>query len=189
MKTSSLVILSSLTLLQACVQQSPQKSVHTVHGTIIEPVQTKQSLTQTQVKTYTVSTKLSVTPKEFHCLVKNIFHESGVESKYGKIAVAQVTLNRLKTGRWGKDICSVVYAKKQFSWTINKKNRDLTPKGKLWEESVEVAKLFVNGKRVSGLENSHFYHTDYIRRPYWADPSKKVLVVGQHIFYSSDRKI
>jgi len=189
MKTSSLILLGSLTLLQACVQQPTQSPTHTVHGTILEPEQHQEPTKHPQVTTYTVSTKLSVSPKEFHCLAKNIFHESGVESKYGKIAVAQVTLNRLKTGRWGKDICSVVYAKKQFSWTINKKIRNSIPKGKLWEESVEVAKMFVNGKRVRGLENSHFYHTDYIRRPYWADPSKKVLVVGQHIFYSEDRKI
>src|SRR5690606_39623061 len=38
--------------------------------------------------------------EDLHCLAKNIFHEAGVESEKGKLAVAQVTLNRVDAGRW-----------------------------------------------------------------------------------------
>ena len=59
--------------------------------------------------------RVNITQRERECLTKNIFHEAGVEPFEGKIAVAQVTFNRLNSGRWGNDICSVVYAKKQFN--------------------------------------------------------------------------
>ena len=51
------------------------------------------------------------TPKDVECLTKNIYYEARGEDKTGKYAVAQVTLNRMKTGKWGNDVCKVVYAK------------------------------------------------------------------------------
>ena len=133
--------------------------------------------------TYRTPVKLNVSQKGLYCLAKNIFHEAGVEDRAGKLAVAQVTLNRLHTKRWGDTICKVVYAKAQFSWTLEKKKRWVQPKGKLWEESVAVAEEFVSGKRVKGIEQSKFYHTGYIRRPYWAKNMIEVKQIGQHIFY------
>ena len=74
-----------------------------------------------EVKALVVKTseRLRYSTAEEDCLARNIYHEAGVEPTVGKYAVAQVTLNRLKDGRWGRDICSVVYSKAQFSWTLN----------------------------------------------------------------------
>ena len=151
----------------------------------VQKVEKKVSAIE-KVVLYKVQQKLQVSAKDFNCLVKNIFHEAGVESREGKIAVAQVTLNRLKTKRWGNTLCDVVYAKAQFSWTLDKKKKWSKPKGKLWDESVAVANEFVNGKRIKGLEKSKFYHTDYIDQPYWAEDMTEVKRVGQHIFYNQD---
>jgi len=131
--------------------------------------------------------KIKYSSKELECLTKNIFFEAGVESLKGKIAVAQVTLNRLATGRWGTSICHVVYAKAQFSWTLSKKKRSEIPKGKLWHESQLAVRLFVDGGvRLLEVGNSLFYHTDYIREPAWAHQKYKMAQVGQHIFYERD---
>jgi N-acetylmuramoyl-L-alanine amidase len=128
--------------------------------------------------------KLSISAKEQHCLALNVFHEAGVESDTGKIAVAHVTLNRWRTKRWGKDICSVVYAHAQFSWTLNKKKRNEVPEGPLWEASKRVVQQVIDGARVSALNSSLYYHTNYIKTPIWADASHKIMHIGQHIFYS-----
>lgn len=132
---------------------------------------------------YEKDTNPVLSEREQTCLAYNIFHEAGVESVKGKIAVAQITHNRLKTNRWGKDICSVVYARKQFSWTLFQKNHVNKPKGPLWNDSVRAMKAFVDGKRVKGLEDSLHYHTDYIKTPKWAVKKTKALTLGQHIFY------
>ena len=122
--------------------------------------------------------------EEFDCLARNIFYEAGVEDRAGKIAVAQVTLNRLRTGYWGNSICKVVYAPAQFSWTKVKRRAWLTNNGPLWEESQQVAtEVLQHGTRISILKTSLFYHADYVS-PYWRDNSKRVTQIGQHIFYT-----
>lgn len=127
--------------------------------------------------------QVAMTTKELDCLAKNIYHEAGVEDRAGKIAVAQVTVNRLQEGKWGKDICKVVYSKSQFSWTLDKKKVAAKPKGELWTASVAVAKEFQAGVRVKGLETAQYYHADYIRNPAWAKAKQVAKQVGQHIFY------
>lgn len=117
------------------------------------------------------------------CLARNVFYEAGVEGYEGKIAVAQVTLNRLKRGHWGKNVCAVVYAHAQFSWTLDKKKKWAKPKGELWAASRAAVRDFVGGVRVKKLEGSHFYHTDYIQPPRWAKTKYQVQKIGQHIFY------
>lgn len=62
--------------------------------------------------------------KELECLAKNIYYEAGTEPFEGKVAVAQVTINRTKSKDFPKDICAVVYERNivynkvicQFSW-------------------------------------------------------------------------
>ena len=49
--------------------------------------------------------------KDVECMAKNIFYEAGGESREGKIAVAQVTLNRAQDPRFGKSVCEVVKAR------------------------------------------------------------------------------
>jgi spore germination cell wall hydrolase CwlJ-like protein len=149
-----------------------------------EVAHVKEEVKEVQkVVLYRSQERLKVTDKEFDCLARNIFYEAGIEDKAGKVAVAQVTLNRLRTGRWGDDLCKVVYAKAQFSWTLDKKKRWAKPKGELWHESLNVAAEFVHkGKRVKGLEDSTYYHADYVN-PYWNKHVVKVQQIGQHIFY------
>ena len=136
-------------------------------------------------KVVLVKTKqqVALTSKELDCLAKNIYYEAGVEDRAGKIAVAQVTLNRLREGRWGNNVCSVVYAKAQFSWTLDKKKRNAKPEGLLWEQSRAVALEFQRGTRVKGLEDSTHYHADYIPNPNWAKAKQVAKQIGQHIFY------
>jgi spore germination cell wall hydrolase CwlJ-like protein len=127
---------------------------------------------------------INYTSADLQCLTKNIYHEAGVESKQGKFAVAQVTLNRLQQGVWGRSICDVVYAPAQFSWTLQKAKRHEQPKGNTWEQSKAVALAVLDdGYRVPSLEAATYYHADYIKTPLWAKSVAKIQQVGQHIFY------
>lgn len=62
--------------------------------------------------------------KQLECLARNIYWEAASEPFEGKVGVAQVTLNRVEDGRFGKGVCGVVYQKNvvyekvvcQFSW-------------------------------------------------------------------------
>jgi len=129
---------------------------------------------------YSISTE-SVSKKEFDCLVKNIYHEAQVTLAAG-LSVAQITFNRLKTGKWGKSVCSVVYAPNQFSWTLTSADR-LKKEKVRWENAVKAAKLFLSGKRIKGLEQSLYYHSTRLRNVSWSKKLKTAHVIGGHVFY------
>jgi spore germination cell wall hydrolase CwlJ-like protein len=138
-----------------------------------------------EIKSYLVQLPrdtVKYTEADEECLAKNIYYEAGVESENGKYAVAQVTLNRLKTGQWGNTICSVVYSKAQFSWTLKKNLHK--PQGNAWIDARWVAHtVLAQNIRVRTLQDATYYHADYVN-PRWAKTVTRVQQVGQHIFYT-----
>ena len=126
--------------------------------------------------------KILLTQEDIECLAKNIYYEAKFEPYIGKIAVAQVTFNRVLDGRWGDTICKVVYAHKQFSWTLKSRLRNRTPRGERWDNVLHVARLFQHGVRVRGFENVKWYHAEYVS-PQWRHDYNKVNKYGLHIFY------
>ena len=56
-----------------------------------------------------------------HCLAQNIYFEAGNQPLAGKIAVANVTLNRVEHDKFPNNVCDVVYQTKEWrtSWTGN----------------------------------------------------------------------
>jgi spore germination cell wall hydrolase CwlJ-like protein len=131
--------------------------------------------------------------KQVECLAKNIYYEAGSEKYEGKLAVAQVTLNRVNSGKFPSDICSVVYQKTtdqnlrticQFSWTCMVK--ELVVKDKYsWEESQLIAKRALTEPFVHDTiaqSNALYFHAVYIK-PNW-EKTKVVKQIGNHIFYS-----
>jgi spore germination cell wall hydrolase CwlJ-like protein len=173
------IIITSAVLYSSYTTQQTVSSI----GTEIREIKSEVASLRKEIQVIKTSEVVNLSNKETECLTKNVMHEAGVEPFEGKIAVAQVTYNRLKTGRWGSDICKVVFAKSQFSWTLEKKKKTVTPKGKLWVESKKAVAEFKQGGRIPELKDAKFYHTDYIKTPKWVDPNKKVEKVGQHIFY------
>ena len=121
--------------------------------------------------------------RDIQCLAKNIFFEAGTESMLGKIAVGQVTVNRVKIGHWGETICEVVHAKDQFSWT-NKNGLVLDKDSRTYRDSVVAAKrVLTERKRLRILRHALFYHADYVR-PKWIDRDQKIGQIGTHVFYN-----
>jgi spore germination cell wall hydrolase CwlJ-like protein len=51
---------------------------------------------------------INISSKDRDCLARNIYYEAGAEPEEGKVAVAMVTINRVRDGRFGKTVCSVV---------------------------------------------------------------------------------
>ena len=127
--------------------------------------------------------------KQLDCLTRNIYWEAASEPFEGKVGVAQVTLNRVESGKFAPTVCGVVYQKNvfyekvvcQFSWFCET-NHKIRPVHKpLWKESEEVAKkVLLEGFRLPSLEHALFYHADYVS-PGWKLP--RIEKIGRHIFY------
>ena len=130
---------------------------------------------------------LKLNNREKECLARNVYYEAGTEEILGKIAVAQVTLNRVQTGYWGDHVCDVVYAPEQFSWTKYNDKVNTRPTGHLWKESLlAVSTVVDNGVRIRQMNKALFYHADYVR-PFWRDNKKMIGQIGSHIFYRGDK--
>ena len=76
--------------------------------------------------------------QQIECMAKNIYYEAAMEPFEGKLAVAQVTMNRTQSPQFPKTVCGVVYQKGQFSW-VNEKVKGITNKY-AWEECMIVAR-------------------------------------------------
>jgi spore germination cell wall hydrolase CwlJ-like protein len=129
--------------------------------------------------------KVNLTQAEFNCLAKNIYFEAKFEPYIGKIAIANVTYNRLMQKKWGDDVCKIVYAKKQFSWTLFKKMRNEIPSGKHWVAAKHAAMMFTRGVRVTNLNTTDHYFADYIKPPKWSREMFKDAKIGKHIFFTA----
>lgn len=132
--------------------------------------------------------------RELKCLAQNIYYEAGYEPFEGKVAVAQVTLNRAESGKFPEDICGVIYQKNnlygsticQFSWYCEQPAIRKPVNAAAFNESMAVAKkVLLEGFRLDGLKQAMYYHADYVS-PRWG--KEKIAHIGRHIFYS-DRKI
>ena len=127
--------------------------------------------------------------KQLECLARNIYWEAASEPFEGKVAVAQVTMNRVQDGRFGKDVCGVVYQKNviyekvicQFSWVCEKNHKIKPVHPSSYKESEEVAKkVLLENFRLPSLSTAMYYHATYVN-PGWR--KEKITQIGQHIFY------
>jgi spore germination cell wall hydrolase CwlJ-like protein len=127
--------------------------------------------------------------RQLDCLTRNIYWEAASEPFEGKVAVAQVTMNRVAHGKFGDGVCGVIYQKNvfyervicQFSWVCETTHKTRPVYPPLWAESELVAKkVLLENFRLPGLENAMFYHATYISP---GCKREKIQTIGRHIFY------
>lgn len=125
--------------------------------------------------------------KERLCLAQAIYYEARNQPVMGRLAVADVVLNRVDDERFPDTICGVVFqgAEKrrgcQFSFACDgsmKRSRE----ARSWSEAEHLADVIYRGFRPPLTRFATFYHADYVA-PYWAKVFDETTVIGDHIFY------
>ena len=119
--------------------------------------------------------------QDIECLASNIYHEARGEGLHGQIAVAQVTVNRVASGKFQSSVCKVVYANKQFSWTNSGTKR--VKDTKAWQNAVAVAQAVLTQSIHLPDFKALYFHTRQVK-PTWAKTKRVVAVINNHIFYS-----
>lgn len=124
------------------------------------------------------------------CLARNVYFEARGEPAAGQLAVAQVTMNRMASGRFSDSVCGVVYQKRwdpirkryvgAFSWT--EFDALPAPAGEDWLRAWNVAETVYYRREQPALEDALFYHATTIK-PDWARGKKQVARIGNHVFY------
>ena len=103
--------------------------------------------------------------------------------------MAQVVLNRVKSGLYPSNVCGVVYQNRhrymgcQFSFACEGKSLRITD-NQSWATPTRIAKNVVEGRTyLADVGASTHYHADYVR-PGWSRRLKRTDVIGRHIFYA-----
>jgi len=141
--------------------------------------------------------KASDANNDIYCMAQNIYFEAGNQPLAGKIAVAQVVINRTNHPNYPTTMCDVIYQAKwkenwlgnlvpirhqcQFSWFCDGKSDD-PGDSPTWMNSLKVAADVVQGKYGDITEGSTHYHSVYVN-PYWADSLNETVIINEHIFY------
>ena len=127
--------------------------------------------------------------RQMRCLAEAIYFESRSEPEAGQAAVAQVVLNRVRSGIYPTTVCGVVYQDRerpfacQFSFACEGKSLKVEEPGP-WATATRIAEGVVKGALTDARFASAInYHAAYVR-PFWAPTLKKLDRVGLHIFYA-----
>ena len=125
--------------------------------------------------------------KQWACLSEALYFEARGESVKGQFAVAEVILNRVKSGSYPDTICGVVNqgtGKKyqcQFTYTcdgIPEKFNEPRAHARVGK----IAKLSIDGKADVLTDGATHYHTKAVN-PRWSRVFPRTTTIGVHHFY------
>lgn len=120
--------------------------------------------------------------EEGKCLATAVYFESMGEPLEGQLAVAQVVMNRARSGRYPASWCGVVKQKAQFSFVRAGRFPRIDAGCQAWRKAQAIARIAA-GKLAEALPGDVlWYHADYVA-PRWGRRLTKVEKIGAHIFY------
>ncbi|MCA3564087.1 MAG: cell wall hydrolase [Methylocystis sp.] len=126
--------------------------------------------------------------KEMRCLAEAVYFEARSEPERGQAGVAQVVLNRVRSGVYPSSVCGVVYQNRhrylacQFTFACEGKALRTNEAGP-WATAQRIARDVAEGRTyLPGVGNATHYHANYVR-PWWARYMDRREKVGKHIFY------
>ena len=117
---------------------------------------------------------------ELECLAGAIYFESKGEPLAGQLAVAEVIINRSKSGRYPASLCGVVKQPGQFSFIRGGRLPAVPKQSDHWRKAVAIAHIALNDLADSPAPNALSFHATYVS-PRWR--MKRVATVGNHVFY------
>jgi N-acetylmuramoyl-L-alanine amidase len=115
---------------------------------------------------------------ELRCLAAGVYFEAKSESLAGQLAVADVILNRTKSGRFPTSVCSVLKQPGQFSFVRG--GAIPSGSGTQWKTAVAVAKVAQRDLWDSDAGSAMYFHARRVA-PGWR--MTKVAAIGNHVFY------
>jgi spore germination cell wall hydrolase CwlJ-like protein len=113
------------------------------------------------------------------CLAGAIYHESRGEPLSGQLAVADVILNRSKSGRFPSDVCDVVTQRGQFGFVRGGRIPAIDENSRSYRTAVAVARVALADAWESQAERALYFNRG--RAP--AASLRKVASIGNHVFY------
>jgi cell wall hydrolase len=116
---------------------------------------------------------------EQKCLATAVYFEAKGEPLRGQLAVAQVILNRTRSGRFPSSVCGVVRQRGQFSFVHGGHLPSAPRASAAWRKAVAVARKAAGGAEPVAAR-ALFFHARSVSTGWHA---VRVAQIGNHVFY------
>jgi hypothetical protein len=127
--------------------------------------------------------------RQMRCLAEAVYFEARSEPEAGQAAVAQVVLNRVRSGIYPTTVCGVVYQDRerpfacQFSFACEGKTLRVE-EPTCWATATRIAEGVADSAIFDPkLASAINYHAAYVQ-PFWAPSLLRLDRIGLHIFYA-----
>lgn len=117
---------------------------------------------------------------QHECLAGAVYFEAKGEPLQGQLSVAEVILNRARSGRFPSSYCGVVKQRGQFSFIRGGRFPAIARGSLAWKRAVAIAHIAVRDLADGPAPKALFFHAKRVS-PRWR--LTRVAAVGNHIFY------
>ena len=116
------------------------------------------------------------------CYATAVYHEVNNRTLEEKIGVINVIRNMVRSGLWGRDVCSVVYANGQFIGVTDERHPTVDERAYL-ETKLLVIDTIVRNKYANPVANALYFHDDSIPPKKTWFGKKKIIHIKRMVFY------
>ena len=127
---------------------------------------------------------IHISEHDVHCIATAVYVEVNTQSLEEKLGVIFTIMNRVRSGKFGRDACEVVYARGQFVGIENmmKANEKNIDQEALLKTKLLVIDTLFFKKHANPVGNSLYFHDDSIDMKYiWN--KKPNVTIGRMVFY------
>lgn len=123
----------------------------------------------------------ALTP-DLECLAQAIYFEARGEPLLGQLAVAEVIINRSRSGRFRSTYCGVVRQPGQFSFVRKGAIPQARRTTRAWRNAVAIARIAHHDQWQSDAGEALYFHARYVR-PGWSQRKQALATIDSHVFY------
>ena len=114
------------------------------------------------------------------CLARAVYWEAKGEPLNGQLTVAEVIINRSRSGRFAPTVCGVVRQPAQFSFVRRGHIPQPPSASRDWRIAVAIAQIAMQDLAEGAAPRALFFHARRVN-PRWR--LTRIATVGNHVFY------
>lgn len=123
---------------------------------------------------------ITIGDEHLRCLASAIYFESKGEPLHGQLAVAQVILNRTKSGRFASSVCGVIKQRGQFGFVRGGVIPSVDGSRPAYRTAMAIAKVAATDAwQTEAAANALYFNGVRAGLP----GLKRVATIGGHVFY------
>ena len=119
---------------------------------------------------------------DLKCLAQAVYFEARGEPIEGQLAVAEVVINRARSGIYPDNYCDVVTQPAQFSFVRRGRIPEADETSAAWQRAEAIAEIAQQNLWQSKASDALYFHATYVR-PSWAHQKVQLAQIDTHIFY------